>query len=309
MNSETEIELEVIKRASESNEEWRKIVATVNGALHDTNPDTGVCKGLVRATYIKKGALDAASLVIIGYVPGKQLRTGISKKIGGFLIANTIELKGFLYIDVVCANYPRLGTKLLEEAQKQAKKSKLSGVALSSLAHVIGYYRKLGFKHSINCDHETNELTQAFNKLAQPFIEKYKGKAPVYIATNDPTASNYRKFLKLLVDLGFAKDEACNTVDLCNANGYIMTRCFIEKTRKIELPPAHTPPRIRSKVIKIEDDEDDAEITDSPTPLKKRIPALRRAPSRETVQASASPVKKSTRVKTQTKKYGDFITY
>lgn len=81
-------------------------------------------------------------------------------RIDGFLVCSdkTLNFEGqhkFLYVDAVCSKF-RKGKALLLQAEVLAKELGYTTIALSALAHVVPYYRKLGYKTIFdNCHIET----------------------------------------------------------------------------------------------------------------------------------------------------------
>ena len=70
------------------------------------------CQGLVSPKYVRTDSSKSVEYLIFGSVAsGRPVRKGREPKrdIKGFLIGNTTEIPEFLYVDVVCANYPGLG--------------------------------------------------------------------------------------------------------------------------------------------------------------------------------------------------------
>lgn len=233
--------LQVFEKQLETKESWNKVLATLSGVLYDESVN-GVCQGLVLATYVKGTAFDHASTIIIGYVPSARQTRVARERVGGFILANDTQLRGFMYIDVVCSNYPKLGEAMISRVDEIAANNGLKGVALSSLAHVIGYYRRLGFRNREDCGDENPAITSAFETKALPLIEKYKAHVAKHIWT--PEGKDYVNFLMLLIKSDLTKDKKCkssrNKLEACNENGYVMTKCITTIPRS---PPRAVSPK------------------------------------------------------------------
>ncbi len=213
-----------VEKDKASKIEWQHAKDIVIESLKDET----LCKGLVTSTYIQGESFDNANIIIIGFVPKEIIRRKTVEGVGGFILANEISHPGFLYIDVVCSNYPKLGETLIQIIEKLAQQKKLHGVSLSSLAHVIGYYRRLGYYNRTDCFPEDREVTMKFEENVKPLIEKHKQNIVDHIL--EPP---YREFLQFLINRDLAKDKMCkkskNAISECNIHGYTMTKCFSEK--------------------------------------------------------------------------------
>jgi ribosomal protein S18 acetylase RimI-like enzyme len=245
--------------------EWAQTLRSVVGRTNE------VCQGLVASTYIRKDALNHSNYLIVGYVPGREVRGKVTQLLGGFLIANETEFPGFLYIDVVCANQPGLGEAMLNAAEKRASQRGLEGLVLSSLPHVVGYYRRIGYRNRETCDEENPKLSTSFVTMAKPLIDRYKKDVAKYIY--DKEGAEYRKFLNELRKSNLAKNKNCKTVTDCNKDGYIMTKCFVEKS-------ASTPRKSPSRT---------AASPRAKSPSRTAASPRAKSPSRTKTAASVSP--------------------
>jgi len=237
------MELEIFERETTPDKIWKQQMKRILARPED------ICQKLVKSTYIRKDALAVSNFLVVGYVRGREFRGTVSRLIGGFLIANEAEFPGFLYIDVICSDQEGVGGKMMEAATARAKARGLQGIILSSLPHVVGYYRSLGFRNRDNCVEENPKLGAAFVTLVKPLIDEYKGNrktlnqnvaAHVY-NSRDKKGNDYRKFLNELRKSHLAKNKQCRTVAHCNQDGYLMSKCFQE------LPGAPQPSPRRSR--------------------------------------------------------------
>jgi len=175
------------------------------------------CSDKVAIRYSNDYALEDATLLLEAYISGNE-KMG---KLGGFLIGNDLIYGDYLYIDVVCSN-KGLGKALISTAKDIAKERNLQGVILSSLEHVIGYYRKHDFENKESCSDidDLVFLNNLYEEYAEPVIKKYGSKLPEIIADVD----SYRHYLDVLSANGITPDKDCKEAK-CNANGYTMTWC------------------------------------------------------------------------------------
>ena len=192
------------------------------------------CQKVVSRKYIRDKALKNANCLMVGYVPGREVRGSETLLMGGFLILNevTYEKQGFLYIDVVCADQSGVGSALLEQAENRAKRRHLKGLILFSLAHAVGYYRKLGYRHREACIEEDLDLSQAYVQMVKPLIDTWKGASAEEITkainSRSQQGNAYKEFLELLRRRDLVYDKGCKNLKTCSINGYVMTKCFHE---------------------------------------------------------------------------------
>jgi GNAT superfamily N-acetyltransferase len=174
------------------------------------------CSDKVAIKYSNDYALEDATLLIEGYISGNE-KMG---KIGGFLIGND-NYSDYIYIDVVCSN-KGLGKILIDRAKDIAKAKNLRGVILSSLEHVIGYYRKHDFENKESCSNneEIVFLNNLYKDYAEPVIKKYGSKLPEIL--ND--VDMYRHYLDIISANGLTPDKNCKEAK-CNSDGYTMAWC------------------------------------------------------------------------------------
>lgn len=172
------------------------------------------CSDKVAIKYSNDYAIEDATLLIEGYISGNE-KMG---KIGGFLIGND-SYSDYIYIDVVCSN-KGLGRILIDRAKDIAKEKNLRGVILSSLEHVIGYYRKHDFENKESCSSDDDFINNLYKEYAEPIIKKYGSKLPDIL--ND--VDMYRHYLDILSANGITPDKDCKEAK-CNSSGYTMTWC------------------------------------------------------------------------------------
>ena len=195
------------------------------------------CQDAVTEHHITNTALKNATCLLVGRVRGADSKKRNAESMGGFLIANESEYPGYFFIDVVCADTaaPGLGKAMVLHAEKIAKDKHKTGVVLSSLPHVVGYYKSMGYKYRELCnDKEDAFLAKQSGKLTRPLIEKHKRMSPTpaqwksHIASDTKEGKAYTKFLTLLMNKKLVKTKECGSVAECNVDGYIMTKCFAD---------------------------------------------------------------------------------
>lgn len=185
-----------------------------------------ICKGIVVSNYIESVALPNAECIMAAYAPDPD-PTNEYMNMYGLLIGNWTEYPGLFYVDVVCSLKAGIGAKLIEAATEYAKKQGLLGVKLASLAHVIGFYRKLGYRARETCfEQENDALRIAYKMYAEPFVQKWGRDSVNHLTDTDELAEDYRSYLDLLIGEKLAKNKNCKKVDECNSYGYLMTTCF-----------------------------------------------------------------------------------
>ena len=259
------------------------------------------CQKVVSRKYIRDKALKNANCLLVGYVPGREVRGIATLLMGGFLILNevTYEKQGFLYIDVVCADQSGVGSALLEQAERRAKQRQLKGLILFSLAHAVGYYRKLGYRHREACVEEDPDLSQGYVEMVKPLIDTWKGASAKEItkAINSRAQEGiaYRRFLELLQTRDLVYDKGCKTLKKCSINGYVMTKCFHET-------PGATPTHnlARSSAASFSKPKSTKPKSTKPKSTKSRSTSSKSTKSKS---AKSPAPRSSTRVRRRTSRY------
>jgi len=270
-----------------------------------------ICRGLVTQTYIRTHALKTATLLLFGYVMVDQPerpKRGVSvsvvnkvvkvEKLAGFVIANSTDYPGFLYIDVICSHM-KIGNLLLQHVEEYARNTlRLSGLILASLPHVIGYYRKMGFTNQLSCDiPEDAKINHIYNIKIKPLIEQYKGDFEKYIGDEV-----YLKFLELLMRSNLAKNKSCKKIEDCNIDGYLMMKCFApimtKKKVKHRLPPVEI---IKPSSSLVKSVQRNSKKRSREEPLPRRTTTTKQSPSsREKTSPTPTRVKRSTKAPSKT---------
>ena len=190
------------------------------------------CKKAVREKYLRT-VIKTANIIIVG--KGTKLtgpKNSPRRPPAGLLVASISN--DFLYVHAVCASQGALGKQMIGVAETWARKESLKGVFLSSLAHVVGYYKKLNYSFcKPNKQHTAKDeayWNRAFERLASPLVQKYKADLSWehIMNTSDADASAYRRFLTLLMKKKLPHDDNCTTLAQCNENGFTMTKHFTE---------------------------------------------------------------------------------
>jgi hypothetical protein len=215
-----EVSVRILNKHNVSRQVWHDGLVSVLCAAE-------ACNHQVSREHIRKDALVEAEYLVLAYVADVKVAKGFTHTLGAFVIANR-SYKNYLYLHVVCASdkYAGLGKYVIQQAETLAEKHNLKGTALASLKHVVGYYRKLGYRNRKACRPELSLVEPAFSRLAQPLINKYKNDVSKHIATDE--GRDYQRFLQTLVDNKLTLYD-CQTVPECNRQGYIMTKCFDDR--------------------------------------------------------------------------------
>jgi len=136
-----------------------------------------LCSKSVSTGYIRDQVEENDTFFLMFYYPTPTNKARLNKPFDldlkrihpvGFIMAKTDVGAEDLYIDVICsigksgAYTQHSGTLLLDEAVTVARRQKLRSITLSSLPHVLTYYRKFQFAHRKSCNAEPNiDLTNA----------------------------------------------------------------------------------------------------------------------------------------------------
>jgi len=142
-----------------------------------------LCKGGINRGFFQDGKLDETDIVFALYFIGKtdtmRAAAPINQVTGGTLAGFVMVDKlndgtGTYYIDAICADLKRggadqqkrLGVLLVTQVEAYVSRNGGKAVKLSALAYVIGYYRKLGYRHIRAC------LPGAADVAEHPVIKK-----------------------------------------------------------------------------------------------------------------------------------------
>jgi hypothetical protein len=124
----------------------------------------GLCRGDVAADPIRRIYLADASGVLVAETTKRP------KRVVGLLIyevTDEYEPGPSLYVHVLCSRLPGVGTALMRKAQDVAAELSLRWLRLGALDHVIGYYRKLGFRATSHPQcREVGAVARAADRIA-----------------------------------------------------------------------------------------------------------------------------------------------
>ena len=133
-----------------------------------------------------------------------------------FVIAQlTKDGQGWLTLLVL--SQPGYGRVMIELLQQLASTFGVSYITLFALAHVINFYRKLGFINGRGCqEKELPEVTEAANRTKD-----------LKFATTLEAIENtdFNDFLTLLVKHQLTKYPNCKDLWKCQKDGFVMTWC------------------------------------------------------------------------------------
>jgi hypothetical protein len=151
---------------------WNKYKNTIQ------EKSDNICRGEISTDYLDNDKFkEIEYIIVLLHLEKKRLRNGektINSIVMGFVLCKSVYYSNYkkgLYVDVICANTKEYnfllkgGKILLNEAQELARDKGYSYVELSSLPHVLSYYRKIGFSH-IDTDTEVeNDEIQRLGDL------------------------------------------------------------------------------------------------------------------------------------------------
>jgi hypothetical protein len=142
--------------------QWSNVARVIRTA------NTSLCKGNISRGFFQDEKVDETDIVFALYFIGDTETTRAvappNPKTGGTLSGFVMvdKLKdgtGTYYIDAICADLKRgsneqkrrLGTLLVSQVENYVSRNGGEAVKLSALGYVIGYYRKLGYRHIQSC--------------------------------------------------------------------------------------------------------------------------------------------------------------
>ena len=117
-----------------------------------------MCNNIIDKEFFNKESVNDSTSIIFLIESKLDSRKG-SYHMVGFSLCNDLNLEdegNGIYLDAICTR-PRYGSILLEFIENFAKKKRFGFIKLSSLAYVINYYRRKGYKHIKNCQTKEGE--------------------------------------------------------------------------------------------------------------------------------------------------------
>lgn len=162
--SDAQYVLEVYDKQSSSPLEWKEMSARVRNMANTT------CQGKVSKEFISDNLETETDIIMILKLSTQNVRTGENRENAvAFMMINLIK-SNTLYIDVLCGSVskrvsqgvtmrPGPGKILLNYAEYLARTLGRDTIQLSALPYVIGYYRKMGFKHIQDEEEEPTSIT------------------------------------------------------------------------------------------------------------------------------------------------------
>jgi len=223
------------------------------------NSEKTFCSDNISSSYFKprEHIIYRTEIVFLLYGKSRQpdRKTKIIKEelntLMGFAICYREKKKNTLFIDVIAAKsavkYSNLGKTLLKNIAMYAYHENYSGLELSSLSHVLCYYRKFGFKHIKNCKETEDKritkiaeeaLTMPYYKTAENFDKNfYKNSilleyiyVLVYSGYSTYCSENKKKQTKRQIFSYFVnRDREKNkNIEDCTKDGFSMIFSFSE---------------------------------------------------------------------------------
>lgn len=120
--------------------------------------DKDICNNVIPKDFFDKDYLDSETSMIF-IIESRLNSRKRSFHMVGFSLCNDLNIesdKNGIYLNVICTR-PLYGNILLDFLEKFAKKKRFDFIQLSSLAYVINYYRKKGYRHIKNCTSKEGE--------------------------------------------------------------------------------------------------------------------------------------------------------
>ena len=216
-----------------------------------------LCNGAIPKGFFDKESVDSDTSMIF-IIESRLESRKRSFHMVGFSLCNDLNIesdKNGIYLDAICTR-PRYGSILLDFIEKFAKEKRFDFIKLSSLAYVINYYRKRGYRHVKNCKNKEGEgyREEQISRMAElNSHKKFKDDDAIIEYEEDEDDKIIRKsiqekdiefvnFLKLLSSRGYgvncsnhkdrpSKYRTYSFLDKkCMDEGFTMIKCF--KKRK-----------------------------------------------------------------------------
>ena len=151
-------------------------------------------------------------------------------RVYSFAVVKHLREEDVHYLHSICADQTQQGAGkiLMDYVIKDAYESQVSAVKLSSLEHVILYYKKYGFDLKNSCSvPEDTDISRSLKKLNY-VVKRIKRKNGGVINTRElMETKEIQQFLeKLIQHKEILVDKNCATRQECNVSGYTMLKCF-----------------------------------------------------------------------------------
>ena len=171
---------ESCSRESTSSESTSELIskgkwANISASIRKSNAK--MCQGSISTHFFSGDSVDLASVIFLLYYLSKNRDGETQKTLIGFALVNDLRKErgededtdpGTLYIDAICTNTDIRATRditvkgagqlLMNQIEDFANRADnyvdgepYTNIKLSALPYVIGYYRKLGYRHIHNC--------------------------------------------------------------------------------------------------------------------------------------------------------------
>jgi len=217
----SDVDFQVFYKEKETEQSWKQLVRIVSGLA---SPKRKLCVSIAHA-FVRE-QMDDIDVVIFMVQRGENrysFRTQTEcalRYIGFALIAIRLEEKHpEMYIQLMCAEKGHgYGRRLMNFIQQLATThDNIEFVTLSSLAHTINFYRKLGFTHF----EPKNGLMEEDHKLITPAAEKVSE----YIFHNTIAVLEHpemSQFIALLLEEKLTADKETKELWDSTQEGYVM---------------------------------------------------------------------------------------
>ena len=199
-----------------------------------------ICNSAIPKGFFEKQSInDDTSMIFI--IESRLESRKKSFHMEGFALCNDLNLysnNNGIYLDAICTR-PKYGSILLNLIEYFSKKKRFEFIQLSSLAYVINYYRKKGYRHIKKCTQKEGDFyrEQEIPRMAESNShKKFKDDNDIIDYEEDENNKIIRKsiqekdvefinFLKLLSSRGYG----VNCSDHKNRPSKYRTYSFLDK--------------------------------------------------------------------------------
>ncbi len=168
--------------------------------------ERGIRKGVTFAAL--QDSLKRADVIVVLY---DQSDTAMA-----FSILQIVEPQSGWLLSLVVAS-PGWGSRTIQLLQHLVTVLSVPYICLFALAHVINFYRRLGFENTtpLQCSEEKDVHEAASN------VQEMKFENSLDAITDE----QFHAFLELLVERGLTKQSKCQDIWVCQREGFVMTWC------------------------------------------------------------------------------------
>ena len=188
---------------------WKTLIQTIQ------NQSDRICHGKIHTSFLRETFMKSQT-VFLAYIH-KPYQRNQRYFLGFVTVQQPQQPSTLLYLDLLGADRstPGLGVQLVHRVEEYARQHNFTRLQLSSVASVMNYWRKLGFRYG-NDGNESDAIQLAVSSCSDIVFQ---------CDADAEQHPEFRKLLQLLIDSNLCHKKLCTSIDTSD-EGYIMTKCI-----------------------------------------------------------------------------------